>query len=94
MINKINYEKIGYGLMAMVFVNIDKSSDLDNFREKIVQFDNVLECHHVSGNYDYLLKIVAPDTKSLEEFVTTELKKITGMQLSNTIVIMSTLKDR
>jgi Lrp/AsnC family leucine-responsive transcriptional regulator len=91
---KINRDKIGKRLLAFIFVNIDKTENIDNFKHAIVQHDCVLECHHVAGTYDYLLKVVTEDTQALEDFLSKILKKIKGVSNSNTIIALITLKEK
>lgn len=90
---KVNRDKINFKLLAFVFVNIDKTENVDGFRKAIVQYSSVLECHHVAGEYDYLLKVLVEDTKSLEYFMSDTLKKIKGVIKSNTIIALSSLKE-
>ena len=91
---KINRDKIGKRLLAFIFVNIDKTENIDNFKHAIVPHDCVLECHHVAGTYDYLLKVVTEDTQALEDFLSKILKKIKGVSISNTIIALITLKEK
>lgn len=90
---KINRDKIEKRLLAFIFINIDKTEDIDNFRRVIVQHNCVLECHHVAGTYDYLLKVITEDTQGLENFLSKTLKKIKGVSSSNTIITLITLKE-
>ncbi len=90
---KINRNKMGKRLLAFIFVNIDKTEDIDDFRNEIVVYDCVLECHHVAGSYDYLLKVIAEDTQALESFLSKTLKKVKGVSGSNTIITLMTLKE-
>lgn len=90
---KINRDKIGKRLLAFIFVNIDKTDNIENFRNAIVQHNSVLECYHVAGTYDYLLKVVVEDTQALENFLSKALKKIKGVSSSNTIITLITLKE-
>lgn len=53
----------------------------------------VLECHHISGEYDYLIKVLAEDTSNLEEFISVTLKEIGGIQKANTTIVLSTIKE-
>jgi len=85
--------KAGNKLLAFIFVNIDKNENIDNFRSTIVKHNCVLECHHVAGEYDYLLKVILEDTEALEYFLTSILKKIKGVDSSNTIISLTTLKE-
>lgn len=90
---KINREKINCNLLAFIFVNIGKTEYIDNFRTSIVKFNSVLECHHLAGEYDYFLKVVVKDTKDLEYFITNKLKKINGVERTNTIIVLSSIKE-
>lgn len=90
---KINREKIEKSLLAFIFVSINGTENIDNFRNVIVRHHCVLECHHVAGTYDYLLKVVMKDTLSLEDFLSNTLKKIKGVSSSNTIITLTTLKE-
>lgn len=90
---KIDRYQSGERLLAFVFVNIDRTEHIDNFRKQIVRHPCVLECHHIAGAYDYLLKIALPDTQALESFLSGTLKKIEGVSNSNTIITLTTLKE-
>lgn len=90
---KVNRHKINQKLLAFIFVNIDKTEDIEGFRNSVIKFDSVLECHHVAGEYDYLLKVLLEDTKALECFLSDKLKKIKGVIKSNTIIVLSSLKE-
>ena len=90
---RINRENTEDKLLAFIFVNIDKSEDIEKFRANIVKHNSVLECHHVAGSYDYILKVVVKDTQALENFLSDELKKIKGVNSSNTVIALKTLKE-
>lgn len=90
---KVNRDETNYKLLAFVFVNIDKTENVDGFRKSIVKYNSVLECHHIAGEYDYLLKLLVKDTKDLEHFISHMLKNIKGVIKSNTIIALSSLKE-
>ena len=90
---KINRDKIGKRLLSFIFVNIERTENIDIFRNMIIQHCCVLECHHVAGTYDYLLKVITEDTQALEFFLSKTLKKIKGISNSNTIITLVTLKE-
>jgi len=90
---KVNRRAAGYHLMAFVFVNIDASEHIEPFRTRIVQEPCVLECHHIAGPNDYLLKVIVHDTDELEDFLSKVLKKIKGVVNSNTVIRLSTPKE-
>ena len=88
---RLNREKTGKTLLAFVLVSV-RSDCIDAFRASVVLFPNVLECHHIAGEYDYLIKAAARDTVELEEFLSA-LKKMEGILRSNTIITLATLKE-
>ena len=50
-------------------VNLERSGDVEEFRAKVIQFPQVLECHHVVGAFDYLLKVLVRTPDELENFL-------------------------
>lgn len=90
---RINREKMNYKLLAFISVNIDKTEHIENFRNSVIKHDCVLECHHIAGEYDYILKVVSQDTKGLENFISDSLKKITGILKTNTVIVLSSIKE-
>ncbi|MFD2875545.1 Lrp/AsnC family transcriptional regulator [Paenibacillus rhizoplanae] len=67
--------------------------DTQGFRESIIQSQEVLECHHISGEYDYLLKVALADLSGVETFITQTLKARYSIVRSNTIFSLSALKE-
>ena len=68
---QVQPEALGLGVMAYVSLTID-GGQFGRVREieaSIRDFPQILECHTVSGDYDYLLKVVARDLKSLSQFL-------------------------
>lgn len=90
---KVNRRKMGYGLLAYIFVSLDSTASIDHFRKEVVQYACVLEAHHTAGPHDYLLKVLVQDTTELEQFLSDTLKEISGVANSNTIICLSTLKE-
>lgn len=90
---KINPKSMGFTLKTFVFVTLDNSKYIKDFRAKVAQLDPVLECHHLAGEYDYLLKVVVRDTDELESFISYHLKAIPGVGKTNTLFSLSTIKE-
>ncbi|MGO0884418.1 Lrp/AsnC family transcriptional regulator [Clostridioides difficile] len=90
---QINREKTKYKLLAFVFINTDLSKSIEEFKKIMLEYDTVLECHHISGEYDYLIKVLAEDTNELEKFISITLKEIRGIQKANTTIVLSTIKE-
>ena len=80
-------------MTAFIMVNLERSGDVDEFRQRIVQFPQVLECHHVVGAFDYLLKVLVKTPDDLEQFLMEELNEIPTVSSSQTFMCLSTLKE-
>jgi Lrp/AsnC family leucine-responsive transcriptional regulator len=52
----------------------------------------VLECHHITGEYDYLLKVVIRNRKDLERFVIERLTPIRGIARIHTSLVLTEVK--
>jgi len=90
---RLNRKKLNLNLMAYVLVSIDKAEHMANFNDIVMKSDWILECHHIVGEYDYLLKVIAENTEKLEIYISHILKKTTGVAKTNTIVVLSTMKE-
>ncbi len=71
------------GLHVSVFISIklarQKEEDLDRFAKAISKWDEVLECYLMTGNRDYLLRVVAADLSSYEAFLKNKLTRLDGI---------------
>ena len=69
----INPASLGYGIsvFAQVGLNSQAEEDLKKFEATVQGWDMVIECHLVSGESDYILKIVAEDWDGYQKFLTT-----------------------
>ena len=90
---RISREKTGKALTAFILVCVGGTQRAQAFRDAVIRQPCVLECHHVAGAYDYLLKVAVEDMRALEAFITQTLKTIPGVTGTNTIISLSTLKE-
>jgi DNA-binding Lrp family transcriptional regulator len=87
-------EALGLGVTAYVSLNID-GEQFGRVREietSIRDFAQILECHTVSGDYDYLLKVVARDLKSLSQFLTDQLMQVKGVDDVRSMICLEEVK--
>ena len=72
------------GLKVNVFVRVSlekqESGALERFEKAVSHFDEVMEVYLMTGDEDYLLRIVVPDIQSLEYFILEHLTKIPGIK--------------
>lgn len=62
------------------------------FRKAIAAMSEVLECHHVTGDFDYLLKVVVPHHRALESFLVEKLTPVRGIDRIRTGIVLSEVK--
>ena len=87
-------EAIGYAVTASVSVSIG-GNDFGRVREvegEIRAFPQILECYSVSGEDDYLLKVVAHDLKSLSNFLTDRLMQVPGIDNVRSMICLEEIK--
>jgi Lrp/AsnC family transcriptional regulator, leucine-responsive regulatory protein len=89
----IDPTSVGYTLLAFVAVTVERPDLRGAFLEKVMALPEVLECHHVAGDYDYLLKIRCRDTTDLERVISDELKSFEGIVRTRTTIAMKTMKE-
>lgn len=67
----LNQEKLGFDLLCFIFINtnIHQADELAVLEKTLEAMPEVLECHLLTGEYDYLLKVANKDRKGLESFI-------------------------
>jgi Lrp/AsnC family leucine-responsive transcriptional regulator len=66
---------------------------LTKFETEVVKLKEVLECHHVSGDYDYILKIVVKDMEAYREFLVTKLTTLDHIGSTHSTFMISEVKN-
>jgi len=64
---------LGVTVFAMVGLESQAESDLQAFETRVNDWPEVLECHMLNGEIDFILKCIAPDLESFQEFLTQKL---------------------
>lgn len=89
----VNAYKLGKSLTAFISVEIRDPDVYEGFEGAIVSLEEVLECHHVVGEFDYLLKVKTRDTSSLEDLISRRIRTIEGVGRTRTTVVLSSIKE-
>ncbi|MCF7823870.1 MAG: Lrp/AsnC family transcriptional regulator [Candidatus Marinimicrobia bacterium] len=86
--------KLGITCFTYVEVTLVKhgSENVGRFMEAITQLDEVMECHHITGGADFLLKVASRDIPDYENFILHKLTALPEVQNLKTMVVLSTLK--
>lgn len=88
----IDQEKIGKELTAYIYVRLDHPKYNDGFCQQVKLNNDIVECHYLAGDFDYLLKIITSNSKSLEQ-AHYYIKAIEGVSLTRTQVVLTTIKN-
>ncbi|TAE72803.1 MAG: Lrp/AsnC family transcriptional regulator [Bacteroidetes bacterium] len=91
----LDHTKVGLGVQTFVqvFLHSHKKTILDAFVEKINKIENVVECHHITGSCDFLLKVIATDINAYQKLLLEEISEIEEISNMQSMVILSTEKD-
>ncbi|MEQ8909820.1 MAG: Lrp/AsnC family transcriptional regulator [Vicingaceae bacterium] len=91
----LNPDKLGKKLYAFAHISLkDHSKELvDEFTEQIVQIPQVLECHYVTGDSDFILKILLNDMEKYREFVMNSLFQMSNIAKVETFLSLSVSKQ-
>ena len=90
----LDQEKMGFDMTCFVNISLRMhgTEDLAGFRTSAKNLAEVLECYHVTGEFDYLLKIVVRNRKELQRFVEHKLTPIPGVARIYTSLVLEEIK--
>jgi len=84
---------LGVSTFVMVSLKGHNKENIDKFVNAINQIDEVIECHHITGAGDFILKIVSGDITTYQQLMLEEVSNIDVVDSLQTMVILSTFKD-
>jgi len=87
-------EKLGLGVTAFTSLKLKHHGDsiIEQFQQQIDVLPEVLECHAVVGDADYMLRIVAADLNALSTFVMKKLMRVPGVDSVRSNIVLTTFK--
>lgn len=91
---RVDPAALGRRLTAFVAVSVGGRPQTRAFLDAVARLPEVVECHHVAGDDDYLLKVHVDGTRGLERLVTEQLKGLKGVSRTRTTVVLSTTLER
>ncbi len=90
----LDREQLGYDLLCFIQVRLEAHHPeaIMNFRDCIEKIPEVLECYYLTGNTDYLLKVVVRHKKDLQHFLMEKLTPIRGIARFETSLALEEIK--
>lgn len=92
---RVDPKQVGLGLQAFVRVQLEKHGQLglDRFVEGVNSWDEVVACHALTGDMDYLLHVVVQDLEHFSRFLLDKLINATGVADVNSSFVLRTVKQ-
>lgn len=91
----LDKKKIEKGFMVICNIKLIQHNvdSVTTFEKEIVKLDEVLECYHVSGDYDYIIKIYVKDMDAYREFMLTKLTTLQHIGSTHSIFMIGEVKN-
>lgn len=91
----LDYELLGVPETVLIEVTMDRHDDtvLETFERQMAEMPEVIEVWLVTGEYDYIIKVVVNGTRGYEEFLRKRLYKVPGIRHSRSSFALRCLKD-
>jgi DNA-binding Lrp family transcriptional regulator len=90
----LDREVAGYDMLCLINVRMEnhQREHVARLGEVVQEMPEVLECYHLTGEYDFLLKVVVRNRKELERFLVDRLSTVQGLQQIRTSLVLSEMK--
>jgi DNA-binding Lrp family transcriptional regulator len=91
----LDRHKIGMSLLAYTNVQLKEHSFpmLKAFEKAVVRLNEVMECNHMTGSYDYLLKIAVRDMNEYQDFIINKLAKLANIGTVQSSFVMTEIRN-
>ena len=91
----LDREMMGYDMLCFVCISLllNKCSEVSSFREMVSLMPEVMECYHVTGEFDYLLKVAVRNRRELEHFMVNRLVPLPGISRIHSSLVLSEVKS-
>lgn len=91
----VDRKKVNKGMMVicMIALNVHNKKTAGKFIEEVGKLKEVVEFYNISGDFDFMLKILAPNMDEFHEFFINKLSEIEGIGQTKSIFVMSSIKE-
>jgi Lrp/AsnC family leucine-responsive transcriptional regulator len=90
----LSKEKVGKSFVAFCHVKLDQHTqdNIKQFEREVIAIEEVLECYHLSGDYDYLLKVHVKDIESYRKFMIEKLTNLNHIGSTHSMFMINQVK--
>lgn len=92
---KLDTDKIGLGVHTFVQVSLKghNKKNIDLFIGEINNIPEIIECHHITGSGDFILKVISSDIQTYQQLMLEKVSEIEVVDGLQSMIILSTFKD-
>ncbi len=90
----VKKEKIDKAFVAFCHIKLIQHTQeyVVKFEKEVATINEVLECYHISGDYDYLLKVLVKDMQAFREFMVNKLTSINHIGSTHSMFVINEVK--
>ncbi|CDS93326.1 Lrp/AsnC family transcriptional regulator [Sphingobacterium faecium] len=91
----LDRKKVDKGMMVicMIALNAHNKKTASKFIEEVSKLNEVVEFYNISGDFDFMLKILAPNMDEFHDFFVNQLSEIEGIGQTKSIFVMNSIKE-
>lgn len=87
-------DAVGLTVLAFSSVSLERQAEaMDGFEAAVLRFPEILECYSVTGEQDFVLRIVARDLKAFADFLSNRLLRVPGVRSVRSSIVLHTIKQ-
>jgi Lrp/AsnC family leucine-responsive transcriptional regulator len=90
----LDERKLGLDITAFVEVFIEEPKLEAGFIQSVLDLDEVLECHHITGEFSLLLKVRVADMAAFRRLLIEKLNTVRGVRQTRTLIVLSSAKEQ
>jgi len=90
---RVDAKHVGQGVVAFMLLLIDRPENEKKLVEAICALPQVLECHHITGEWSYLVKLRLGDVSEIETVLADTIKQNPGAIRTHTLLALSSRKE-
>lgn len=91
---QVNLGKLGITIKAYIQITLMRQQDMGihRFIEAVMQVPEIVECYQVTGEFDFVLRVLTPDIEALDKLITNRISKIPDVAGIKSHIILSEIK--
>lgn len=90
----LDLQKVGGTFIAFPHINLTKHLEqtLTMFKEKMISYPEVMECYHLTGHYDFMLKVIVPSMVDYDRFLRDKISNLQYVGAVQSFLALSEVK--